>query len=366
LSGGGAADTPRYDSTNTQRLNDDGTDPVSDPITDEDNGTPRTSNETRGKTHIEFDYYKIEAVTPSGETVSAQREVFESGAITTAGGTVTVTHQLGAYAKDLIIKVEARSTTGDYKEIVSTGFSVNGAREYGVQIETGTSTLSSFDIILGDNGLLLLSPVSRAYSYVATAYFRITMIKPNLIATVSDVPDVVEITDAVDVVKTLPNPAEMAGERVYVRKGTGTGKFTLNCPSGVFLDFGDDLLSSVDLEGNGTLIITPSGGNLLVKEYRDSISVGTLGSTAGWSVHKLVDGTMTQDGIVRQSSWDVWTQETFGKAFFDTNSRVQAMTRWENAANLYTKNITATTFDLYQSGSQAIDVSIYATGRWRA
>jgi hypothetical protein len=58
LSGGGSADTPRFDATNTPRLNDDATDPVSDTITDGDNGTPNVSNETRGKTHIEYKYIR--------------------------------------------------------------------------------------------------------------------------------------------------------------------------------------------------------------------------------------------------------------------------------------------------------------------
>jgi hypothetical protein len=298
---------------------------ATNPITFGSNGTPRTSNETRGKTHIEFDYYKIEAVTPSGETVSAQR--YDTGWISvgssfSSGATIIISHETGETFDKLIKDFVLRDPLDNNREYPGELFFDVGGAKYGQKL-TGvldgtTPSTSEVAIQIGVNGARYYSDTGSSSSIPTTFEYKVTLTKPNLIATVSDVPDVVEITDAVDVVKTLPNPSEMAGERIYRRKGSGTGKFTLNCPSGVFLDFGDALLSSIDLEGNGTLIVTPSGGNLLVKEYRDS------GSNANGEWEKFADGTLKQRGTNTQTvavgaNAEAYVNISTSIDFYDTN-----------------------------------------------
>jgi hypothetical protein len=331
-------------------------------------GSKQNSNEFRGKTHIEFDYYKIEAVTPSGETVSALK--YDTGWIANSDWTqqiLSVTHSLNADISNLYIDFYISSDGTDdnsFKVVPASNENASSFVGYGIhQVDKNNilvTTAAEGIRVVSETALNLLIDTE---SY----YYKVVVTKPNLIATVSDVPDVVEITDAVNVVKTLPNPAEMAGERIYRRKGTGTGKFTLNCPSGVFLDFGDDLLSTVDLEGNGTLIVTPSGGNLLVKEYRDS------GSNSNGEWEKFVNGRLEQWGT--KSITSSVTPHTWHIPFYDTNITYSPGVRFDLDTSqvisfMNSRTTTGCTMGLrnVETGSWVTSATATwrANGRWRA
>ena len=110
-------------------------------------------------------------------------------------------------------------------------------------------------------------------------------------------PVLVEITDSTDVVVTLPDPSEVVGERVYKRYGTGTGKLTLNCLSGVVLNWGDAETSTVDIEGSGTLVVYASDDQLQVRVYDDSGTIVNSGADQDRSWEKRKNGSMIVYGI---------------------------------------------------------------------
>lgn len=256
---------------------------------------------------------------------------------------------------------------GDYSILIQnkreiTVYSSVTAPEIGTNITTGAQTffgVKTFDSIpivpsnpieSGDTGAVRGGDV---YTYV-------TNYVPTYAEPIWTAPTITTINDASDVPITLPDPSTSSGDFTYVRKGTGTGKLTLNCPSGVFLDFGDDLLSSVDLEGNGTLIVTPSGGNLLVKEYRDS------GSNSNGEWKKYLDGMQEcWDKLGTKNNGDI---VLFPKSFYATP--VMNLVATGNCATFNINSASTSQFTCFitsSTGAVTSDPADYvARGRWRA
>jgi len=79
-------------------------------------------------------------------------------------------------------------------------------------------------------------------------------------------PDVVEITDTVNIVKSFPFVVDVMGsQRIYRRTGAGAGTFTLNTRDSEELILLDGTsVSSIVLSGEETLEIYASEGKLWV------------------------------------------------------------------------------------------------------
>jgi hypothetical protein len=82
--------------------------------------------------------------------------------------------------------------------------------------------------------------------------------------------DIIEITDAVDVVTALPDPATVVGTLKYGRYGTGTGKRTFNCPVGCNLQWADgSTTTTVDMKGSGNMSLVAKGTDFWIEDYSD-------------------------------------------------------------------------------------------------
>ena len=250
-----------------------------------------------------YAYYKIDSVTPSGSLVSALR--YSTGWVEQTGWEnvlLSVDHNLDADISDLDVEVWLSVTGSDsdaFKvESVSYELSASPAASqvYGYQVQA--SSANQLKIQTGKTGIGYIAVTGSLGAFTTgTAYYKVIVTKPELIATVSDVPYEVTISDAVDVDVTLPDPSSMVGESIYRRKGAGTGKLTLTCPSGVKLVLLDDTeLDSIDLEGKATLIIYPSGGNLYVKHFLDILTPADSAQDSNRVIKKYGDRIVIAKG----------------------------------------------------------------------
>lgn len=263
------------------------------------NGTLRTTNETRPKTFISFGYIKAEHITTSGEPVSALRytEGWIQATSGWAGQTFNSNHSYNTDLSDLIVKfyVSEDGTESESVEPIFSvkeadslvqGFSITQVDKDNISVKI---SLSGFRFVQNDGITLLLDAET-------TWYYKIVITKPNLVATYADTSfrKVYDIADATDYTFTLPDASTQLTEYIIKRRGSGAGKVTMATVSGQTIE---GLTPSIwELEGEGEIVLFPYGGNWEVKEYNDS------GNDTNEEWHKNKDGSLFMEFTVVSSA----------------------------------------------------------------
>ncbi|RLG44172.1 MAG: hypothetical protein DRN81_05120 [Thermoproteota archaeon] len=338
---------------------------VRDIIADGTNGTPRTTNETRGKTVHGYEYIKACYVTPAGEPVSALR--YDTGWILRDEGTpadnwqdaeLCVTHGLDG-KEELIVKFFLKTAGGSIVEIGQSQRSTSTSN-YGYIIKYVDD--NNLYIETGADGLLYVSASSGGSVSVLDTqddwYYKVVVMKPALVATYAPVPANYSYDIASsDTIHALPTAVGYTGEiTVFWTGGDGSNDITFTTVGSQTID---GLAASVWVgEGEGLITLVSDNSNWLVKEYRDS---GT-----GWK--KEADGGMKQWGTqaVSSSSQTV----TFSKTFI--SAAIQVVANHETAARMVAVVALATTncilnVSAYDGSNDTSGSDAYwtAKGRWR-
>lgn len=182
-----------------------------------------------------------------------------------------------------------------------------------------------------------------------------------------------DISDATDVTHILPDATTTIEEVVVKRKGAGTGKVLFSTVSTQTIE---GLSASIwELEGEGTIVLFPSGGNWEVKDYSD------VGSNSNGQWKKQKDGSLIQDysdtvllttsgtsGVVFNSPSD--SVFTFPLPFIGTPTEFPIITVNRVAGNVWDsiRAYTATNVTCRLNGSTNSAqgyLGYHANGRWR-
>ena len=220
------------------------------------------SNETRGTTFYEFAYIKAESVLSNGETLSAQRYVQDWSLCTawTGGNSIVIAHPFNTAFDEYSGQVFVRDPLVPNKiyNATDTEKSISG-------VQRG-QRLNGIDSDL-DNCYLQIAQTSGLYTLddgtggvVPTTWeYKIVFIKPTLVAQVVDAPVVVNIADAVDVTRTLPDAVGYIGDYIIKRTGAGTGVVNINTVNSQTID--GLAPTEFELRGDVSIVLFASGGN---------------------------------------------------------------------------------------------------------
>jgi len=244
----------------------------------------QNSNEFRGSASYVFAWIKAEYVTPAGEPVSALR--WDSGWISKTGFTslsLSILHQLGANLSELNVRLllssDGTDDTSFEVQPISIDSSTGANRYWGHEFHQVSQNELLLRTAVG--GLVYLDGVATAPIIIDTEtfYYKVVVEKPVLYANYADAParQSYDITDANDVIVTLPDAAECIEEREYWWNCTSTGKL-------LFYDAANTAYLDYEGEGEGNIVLAPVGGVWKVKTYEDS------GSNANGKWRKFKDG----------------------------------------------------------------------------
>ena len=254
--------------------------------TDNLNGTPRTSNETRPKTMMMFKYVKAEYVTTAGEPISALR--YDTGWIANSVWTnadLPITHNLNTALSDLIVNILISFTGNDDDsiKIESSNYTDSGGT-----LELGISMISisdnAFKLQTGSSGVGYVRDSDGAIPVLGAstaAYYKVVITKPNLVATIFDTVEMPRKYDISTTNKTvtLPLLTGVNQKRTYKwTGGDGTAKLQFFVPDK------DDVYSTSVYEGEGEGIITFEATN--------------TDSGLAWEVTKYEDRMLSTNQIV--------------------------------------------------------------------
>jgi len=333
----------------------------------------RFEPETRS-TDGAYGYVKVEDVTPSGEAVSALREVVTIPLPLAASDTV-ITHKLQAPVTDLKTEVWWIDTGGSKWQLSGGVINASG-NNFGVQIsDIGyKGSITQFVFRMGANRTVRLN-ASGNWETISVGSIELVITRPNLISTsfdVSELPREFDLTAASELV-TLPPHTGAPIKRVYTWTNGGTHKIQ-------FQD-SDLVLSEYEGEGAGIIEFVSTGTAWKVVKYEDT------GSNANGEWEKSLNGKLICTGISdlvtntvannffggsAGATYFTFVSKTFPHSFVEIPRLRPWLNRMTSNSGLgvcYSANISATQGDLYgfsTGNGQTMNIAWEAVGKWKA
>lgn len=197
---------------------------TTDPITDGNNGTPRTTNETRPSYVGLGMQIKVVGTATTGETYDTLK--YDTGWVANSDWTnaeLTVTHNLGADLSDLMIKFMISSDGTDANGIEIGLYSENDAAATTRGQEARPVSSSAFKIQTAAGGIRYLddSGVGQALGGASAFYYKVVVYKPDLFTKVKENVDQYwsDLSSSGVVNYTLPSDADV--DKVVLRYAGG-------------------------------------------------------------------------------------------------------------------------------------------------
>lgn len=259
-----------------------------DIVTDGVNGTPRTTNETRPKTAMQYAFIKaVDIDLTSGQSVTAIK--FDSGWIANSDWTSldeTITHGLNEDFSKLIFKCFI-STDGTESNVIDTvSVSLDGVSSGSDGLQFFSVDSNNVRIMTAVSGMLVVNQASKAIQRLDTEsyYYKIVCYNPQFTTKVYEKKTFTYDQTSSSHTHNLPDATTYIGD-ITIKGSNGTvSGFNLlfNTVGSQTIDGDADTIWKI--EGNGIITLSSDGANWIVDSYTDS------GSNANGEWEKYING----------------------------------------------------------------------------